>query len=458
MSIRSRAVKYILCLSAAAVLSSCASYYMQMQDLQRGVLEGDYELAEQKLESARFYKKRKNRLLYYLEKGRVLFMAGQYEESNRYLNEADRLMEDFDNRQDQFLGTVKGVVYSSAESVYTGEKFERILVHYYKALNYLYLNNTEDALVEARRINLKLQELSDKKKKGYTSDAFSLILQGMIYEKGRDYNNAFIAYRNAYELYEQNDGRYYGAPMPDQLKYDLVRTAALTGFRAEADRYAREFKLEEQQNTAPHGEVIVFWENGLSPVKEERNFIFTLIERNGNHFFHSDGFAYDVPWDHNSSDDLDIGVVRVVLPDYAERPPLYREAVVKADSLEYPLGLAENINVIASSTLQERMLKEAGIALGRLALKKLAEKEIKEENEVVGTAFGILAAAAEKADTRNWQSIPGTLSYTRIPLREGENTFSFEASGLQQDTARQTFTLEGDGRLHFIHFSTPEIL
>ena len=44
------------------------------------------------------------------------------------------------------------------------------------------------------------------------------MLQGLIYEKGNDINNAFIAYRNAADVYLKNDGSYYGTKMPEQLK------------------------------------------------------------------------------------------------------------------------------------------------------------------------------------------------------------------------------------------------
>ncbi|XOD69147.1 MAG: hypothetical protein ACMUEM_01020 [Flavobacteriales bacterium AspAUS03] len=40
-----------------------------------------------------------------------------------------------------------------------------------------------------------------KVKNCYTSDTFSLILQGLIYETSGNVNNDFISYKNATELY-----------------------------------------------------------------------------------------------------------------------------------------------------------------------------------------------------------------------------------------------------------------
>mgnify|MGYP000754481450 CR=1 FL=1 len=62
--------------------------------------------------------------------------------------------------------------------------FEKVTIHYYKALNYIFLNKLDEALVEAKRINLQLQQLNDKypagQKNRYTSDGFSLNIQGFL--------------------------------------------------------------------------------------------------------------------------------------------------------------------------------------------------------------------------------------------------------------------------------------
>jgi hypothetical protein len=62
------------------------------------------------------------------------------------------------------------------------------------------------------------------------------MLQGMIYEKNGEWNDAFIAYRNAAELYiNTNEGHFYGTTFPGQLKNDLLRTAYRNDFREELE-------------------------------------------------------------------------------------------------------------------------------------------------------------------------------------------------------------------------------
>ena len=79
---------------------------------------------------------------------------------------------------------------------YKPEDFEVIIINFYKALNYLQMNNMEDALVEVRKINIRLQQLNDKypdHKNRYQQDAFAQLLMGLIYDAAGDANNAYTA-------------------------------------------------------------------------------------------------------------------------------------------------------------------------------------------------------------------------------------------------------------------------
>ena len=89
----------------------------------------------------------------------------------------------------------------------------------------------EDALVEVRKINIRLQQLNDKypdHKNRYQRDAFAQLLMGLIYDAAGDYNNAFIAYRNAYNTYQTDYLKNFGLAAPEQLKKDLLMVQSRT--------------------------------------------------------------------------------------------------------------------------------------------------------------------------------------------------------------------------------------
>ncbi len=462
-------------------LASCATYNKQVAVYYNNLRQGNYEKAASSLDHNRFLKKDRNHLLYLLERGKVCHLLQQWDSSNHYFNEADQLMESVrTSAKDIALGTLLNPMMQT----YKGEDFEKYLVHYYKALNYLQLGKTEDALVEARRITLRTNTQEDKtgNKNKYAEDAFSLILQGLIYEKGNDINNAFIAYRNAANVYLNNNGSYYGTQMPEQLKKDLLRSAYENGFDAELERYEKLLNTNFIKEAKPEGgELLLFWENGSAPVKQQQDLFFSLFKDAGGNFRFADvAGLYKVPFDFSNGynrNDIkleNLRSFRVAFPKYEAQPLFYSDAHLQLNDQTYSLEPVENINTLAFSTLKERMLKELSSTLTRLAVKKLAEaairpkegkedknkteeqkkKEQKEraQREALALGLQVFNFATEKADTRNWQSLPHTIYYTRIPLQKGENTISLQLNGASAKSVQ--LSVNGNGGLQFQNVCT----
>jgi uncharacterized protein len=444
---------------------SCRTYHDAIGHYYGAISAGRFEEASRQLDDNRFLQYGRNKLLFYLEKGKTTFLQGRYQESNGYFNAADSLLGSPGRNKvwDQTLG----LVTNPAMQVYRGEDFEKLLIHYYKSINYLQLHMMEDATVEARRISLSGYALNDRKNNNagkYANDAFSMIVQGVVYESGGDINNAFISYRNAADLFlRQPDNTYYGITLPIQLQNDLLRTAWQLGFQEELAYYARQFgRSYTPANYNEGGEVLVFWENGLAPVKAEANFFFTLTERGpGNFVFTDPDNTFFIPFDFQlfSRDSCEqlrrhFDAFRIAFPKYVEQPLYFTNASIQTDSsVTLPLEKVEDINQLAFRTLQERFLKEMGLALTRLTIKKLAEQQVKKENESLGEALNLLNILTEKADTRNWQSLPHSIYYTRIPLKKGANKVTLTLQG-QQHSQTVVFDVFGNGRLQTIHYSS----
>lgn len=444
-------------------LFSCATYNNRITNYYGQVTQQRYDKAYDALDNIKLLQAKRNRLLYLLEKGKMAHLMQQYEKSNQYFNEADLFIEDARTTvKDIALGTLLNPMMQT----YKGEDFEKFMVHYYKALNYMYLKQPNEAMVEARRISLQSYAQQDKTNNNenrYSDDAFSLMIQGIIYENSGDWNNAFIAYRNAVDLFSRNDNSWYGVKMPEQLKKDVMRTAWQNGFADEVGRYEQLFNMKfENSEKAEGGELVLFWENGLAPVKREQNFFFTLTKNGlGNFVFTDNTGAFNIPFDLGSNinrDDVkveDLRSFRVAFPKYEEQPMNYGNAVLEVNNKEYHFEQAENINTLAFATLKERFLKEMTTTLSRLAVKKIAEAAArpkkddknKESKEALALAIQIFNFASEKADTRNWQSLPHTIYYTRIPLQKGINVMQVKLSGRGQSGQTVNLVAEGNGHL-----------
>lgn len=429
---------YIL-LFCCLLTTSCATWYQRTAAFQSAVEQGNFEQAEKLLQKDKKKQENgKNRILYYLNQGYVEYMLGHPEASNQAFETAEQLTEE----QSKNLLTEAAVLVSNPEiRPYKPEDFEVIMINFYKALNYLQMDNMGDALVEARKINIRLQQLNDKypdHKNRYQQDAFALLLMGLIYDAAGDANNAFIAYRNAYNVYESDYIKNFGIGPPAQLKKDLLRTAYESGLYSELAEYEKTFKQKySPQTPSSNGQLVLFWMNGFGPVKAEWGLTFTKEQRgDGAIVFHNTdlGLAFPFFWGNGYSNDeknslANLKIVRVVFPKYVERPPVYNRGILIYEGKNYPLEMAEDIDQIAFKTLHDRMLRELSNSLLRVATKQAIQYAASKENEWLGFAVGLANAFTEKADTRNWQTLPYSVSYARVPLNRPENPIELQFSG-----------------------------
>lgn len=433
----------------------CSTYNTKSLSYQKKLLNGNTDGALKELEKNKFLQKKKNKLLYYLEKGKTEYLNGQYAESNVSLNLADNYLEDYKTTN---VNRFFGVVTNPENKPYMGEDFEKVTIHYYKALNYIFLNQPDDALVEAKRINLQLQRLNDSYKSGkenrYNTDAFAINLQGLIYELIGETNNAFISYRNAVDLYYNHNNLYYGVSCPEQLKKDLLRISKKLGFTNDHLFYKEKFggNFEDSQKSEG-GEVVIFWENGMVPYKSQTYYTFSILpgKELGYLMVQNEelGISLPIPIGENDEkrDFTDLSVFNLAYPKYVQRPPNYSNASAAINGQSFDFELTEDYNNIAIQTLKERSSKELGEAALRLAAKKISELAIKEENEYIGVVVGLFNAINEHAETRNWQSLPNNIQYARIPLKIGENNIELHFVNQQGQSDQRTMNVIGTGKL-----------
>ena len=417
-------------------LLGCSTYYEKSRELQSYVVSGDFLHAEKLLSSDKKGEVGAGRVLYFFNRGVVAFMNGEYEKSNIYFTKADHYVEDY---RMSVGAEALSLVSNPMVKPYRPEDFEGVMIHYYMAINYIYLNNYEDALVECRRINIQLQRMNTRYKNGknkYSKDAFAHVLMGLIYEAAGDMNNAFIAYRNALEVYETSYTKLFGVKAPLQLKKDLLRTAQVMGFSKELDYYQRKFNMKAEREDPEKGSLVFFWMNGFGPVKGEWSITFINAGyHNGWVTFKNAqyGLSFPVYVGDKSKEEkqafADLSVLRVAFPKYIERRLMFLRAQLVSGGKIYNLELAENINAIAFQCLKDRMVREIAGGIARLATKKSLEALARKQDETFGAILGIINSMTEKADTRNWQTLPYSISYARIPLPEGVKQVQLKAIG-----------------------------
>ena len=450
----------IFYLTVVIILSGCATYYTKNLKLNQAIERGQFETANKLLEKDTKSPKNRNSLIYYLNRGYVSWMLNEQNNSVKYLNKAEDII---DNEQMKLGLEALALITNPMMKPYRAEDFEVVMVNCFKAINFMQINNSEAAMVECRRINLKLNQLNDKYpnyKNRYQRDAFANVMMGLLYESNGDINNAFIAYRNAFEIYESDYASNFDIQAPKQLQSDIIRTAGILGFRDELTFFEKKFGMKYSSVKKPESEMIFFWMNGMGPVKDEWSVNFTVVKgQAGIVTFVNEGMdiSFPFPLSGSSSESTfsDLKLIRVSFPKYVERRPSSLSAEIKTSNASYPLERAEDINAIAFKTLNDRFMREMANSLLRVATKQALEAATKKEDKTAGSIISIVNAATEKADTRNWQCLPHAISYARIPLTDGDNKLSLNVKMANGKTVTTDVSIQAkQGKTYFHAFHT----
>jgi hypothetical protein len=476
----------IIAVNLLLVLTGCSGYQRGMRQYNQYLVAGKYQQALQFLDKASFLQNNRNQFLYHAEKGRLMQLNNLPDSSTHHLNVADEILEE---SWKQTGDAIKSNLINPMLSRYIAPDMERMMLHYCKGLTYLGQGNTNAALVEARRISLQANRILDTKMRGAQQAlGFGYWVQGLIYESAGQWNDAFIAYRNAADQYikKGSDDRPYADNMPPGWLNDVIRTARFSGFNAGAEWYSKLLNLNEQPLIPEGGWLIAIHEAGTAPVYENIYFSFNSFIPGTNDMYFSDRYGYNV--------------YPVYMGDFSSYSvsPLWFKGLRVATAVPVPAG-----NTSFNATLQsgsktfsfdkvldmytwasrpERMSREITNAIIRAIVKKgteiaaqesaraiaksAAEKEKDDKNKSakekdaekkkdaanadaiaagVGLLFNLVNQSTEVADTRGWRSLPGAIYIARIPLEKGPNTIT-----LQNGKKPVTLTINGDGKVQAI--------
>lgn len=416
MQFRAACSRFVL-LIGALILTGCASYSGSFGVIESNLAARQYDIALQGIEKQSSSKT--EQVLYLLNKGMVLRMKRDFAASNQALEAAKVEMGRL------YAASVSenalSLMINDATVSYAGDDYEQVLVHLYMALNYLELNQPDAARVEALQVDLKLREIAEKVPENkFTEDAFSRYLTGLVYEDLGEWSDALISYRQAYEAYKKYQ-RDYSLPMPQMLKYDLMRLARRQGLADELSQYKKEFGIERDPVAVPSGanlgELIFVLNNGLAPIKRERSI--------------------------NSLDPGSGTLVRIALPYYRSRSNNVTSVRITASGKQATSELMEDIDAIARSSLDSHMPAIIARSVAREVVKVAAGKKAQQvalngnnrnsEASMLGLlgaiAVNVAAYATERADTRSWLTLPANIHLARFALPPGSYTVKVELLG-----------------------------
>lgn len=378
-----------LALSSACIHSG---YVYKARSLKGSIEDGNYDKALKWYEAQK--PAERDKLLYLLDRGTILHIAGRYQESIKVFADAIDLSERLTAAHAP--SKTASLLTNDQLIPYDGEKFEKLIMHTYQVMNYLGLGQPTEALVEVRRIHTKFDEYFKKDAKSYLQNAFAAYLAGTVWEKNKKYNDAFIDYKAAAS---------FTTPWT-ALEKDLFRTARRSGLLSQYQALKKQGivksdSFDEVSNN--NGELILLVGEGWAPEK------------------------------YSTEEHQELQVVPVPrYPDLKILPSHF--SLYEKDTNLAETEITYSVDSAARATLSDNMPGIITRAIARLAVKEGTAVAVgKEVDETLGIYLGFLFLATNEADTRSWLTLPRSFQVIRVSLPEGAHTLTLRGSRSRRD-------------------------
>jgi uncharacterized protein len=394
------------------------------------------------------------RLLYAGTAGRY---AGAHHESSRLLDLAAYLAED---RVTASLSREALSLLTSERALpYVPGRTERLMIHYLAALNFLETEDVQGAAVEARRIEALLDQMDDVKP-GADRPADSRFFHhfaGLVFVTAGDANAAGVAFRRA--------GRG-GDPA------GLAEVGAEEGAEDGADAQRGEIVVLVEQGFVPHrveqSVIIVLpppqvkaltdgsgGEKTLAAAEAAARVLLTASHYYGDRssLYRDHGFRSGLhiePWRNDrceegswsrsggrcveADDDGRPYLMRVSWPVLYQEPATAEAVRVRAGELGADPVARLDVSAGARRDFEAQrpgsLARTIARAATKMALSAGVEQTVAKRDEAAGQLAGLLTnlgtMLTERADTRAWHLLPGTVTMLHLSLPPGSHDLTLE--------------------------------
>lgn len=402
----------LLALLGAGLLSGCTTFSEGFARVDRQLLAGDVAAARQGHDKLAY--PARDRALQALNRGMILRLSGDLAASNVALESAKVTMDELSRLS--LAEQATGLVTNDEFRAYEGQVHERIYLHLIKAINYLQLGERFSARVEVLQLDVLMRELAANDAKSVERAApFARYFSGLIYDAMDEPSDAMIAYRQALAAYRERE-RDGAAGVPLALRRDLLRLSRRLGLSEEYRRYQKDFALDEPAADSDQGELVAIVFDGLAPTLREDSVVWPQL--GGGRLF------------------------RLSLPTVAYRPVVSAVPRLTAPNFKSDAELVDDVDRLVRADLDQRKPAMAARAVARQALKqgvataatRAAQSKADQPAEQLAAglfSLGLQFAAvlSERADTRNWSTLPGRVWLIRQSLPAGRHQLRLESGG-----------------------------
>ncbi|HOP06051.1 MAG TPA: hypothetical protein PLF13_02035 [candidate division Zixibacteria bacterium] len=433
MSRSIQSFRLLLGLIVIGLLSGCGSMATRFgfyEPITAQVRADSLQTAVQSLETAREKNKfgEKDRLIYFIDAGMLNHYAENYEISNEKLTQAEQAADELFTKS--VSKAMLSTVLNDNALDYSGEDYEILYTNLIKALNYAALDDHEDALVEIRRANLKLDLLKTK-----YADAAAVFRE----ESRKDtsyidfdydvkevhfYNDAFARWLSMH-LYAA-DGKYDDA----RIDEEQLRQA----FTLQPNVY--DFTLPEVTYASDEGAILaVVALAGLAPNKQTLSLrLRTDKDLNLVQVLYDGPDTNQVEYAHFPAPINEDYYFKFAIPQLVDRFSDVGSVQLTIDGQPAgELNLIEDVNKVARETFDAKKSWVFIRTIARALAKGLAAHQLKEKADTGGLegwlkklAVDVATDLSENADLRSSQYLPGRIFVGDFVVPTGPHDLTIE--------------------------------
>lgn len=434
--------KTLIILLFIILLSGCSSssfsdlftnYNRQMQGVKQAQQQGNFQQAIDSIPVRNSHDGTYNLSL--LEKARLQYLANKTKQSQQNFEQAYQLTQQAQQAAkiefSRGIENVAAVMSNDNAMRYDIPLYEQSMLHSYQALNYLIKQDLSGALVEVRRANLvqenalqnnrnsiyhqqeKMAEQSLAKqyptmnntignvKNGF-QNAYTFYLSALLYEAEEQYNDAYIDYKKALEIYPNNS---YLQKDVWRLALNLQMTNDIAVFKRSLPKTITDKKIANKL-----GHVVIIIENGIINAKQEISLNLPIFTNHGDLRFYS-----------------------LALPSYQNDLKFYSPLGLTYQGKNYQSEEIVRLQSLAAKQLRDQMPAIAVRQIARLVAKEEMRQQMARKGGDVGNIFAsIYNIASEKADTRSWSTLPDNIHILRFSLPSGDHQLALNINGTSQ--------------------------
>lgn len=432
--------KVLLGVVAIVACSACGAPSLRYKyEVNKLAAAGKFEEAAQLISGKKQAYGKKDRVLYDLDRSSLLHDAQQPAESDLLLAQAQQQIEDsytqsVSEHAAQFLINDLTVAYNAAD-------YEVALTFFYRAMNFLQQNDVRSAAVEARKAVFFLDHLRGRKKSGYTDDPFVQYVASLVFESVGEIDDARIARHNALKAYQKR-----GWTAPDFFV---------------------------PPNAQEYGEIILFHYVGKIPLKKSQTiqlawdkalaFAKTPVEN---------GSAVSPEVQNAIYAGITGSAITVAYPVLEEQPYAVASSQAQINGHLVPLQQMTDVSEMLKQDLNEKLPGIWFRLATRAVLKRIAAVQAHHAVEsaqgdkskdswgwLAEMAVSVLGAATEKADTRQWFTLPARIYMTRVFVDPGSQQIQLllrdENGNIIGEHTFEKVTVRKGERL-FLHYRTAQ--